>query len=78
MKSWKVRNVVAVSAVVLLACADSGICLPPVYPDTPAGKRAAEIVELMNSGDKAAAQAYIDAHYAPEFKGAFPMAQHLN
>jgi D-alanyl-D-alanine carboxypeptidase len=45
-------------------------------PETPAGVRMAEIVDLFNQGDKAAAAEYVEQQYTPGFRDAFPAAQH--
>ncbi len=45
-------------------------------PITPAGTRLTEVVDLINSGDRAAAQEYVSEQYSPQFRDAFPMTQH--
>ncbi len=47
------------------------------FPGTPAGKRAGEVVGLLNLGDEETAKKYFETGYAPEFLDAFPMSQHL-
>jgi CubicO group peptidase (beta-lactamase class C family) len=44
--------------------------------DTPAGKRALEFVELINSGNREAIQAYIKGTFAPAFLNGFSMEDH--
>jgi CubicO group peptidase (beta-lactamase class C family) len=46
-------------------------------PDTPAARRAAEVLSLVDSGDRAAARAYIASGYADEFRR-LPMDAHLS
>jgi len=45
-------------------------------PETPAYRRALEIKDLVNKGDAAAVEAYAKENFAPEFLGAFPLAEH--
>ena len=60
------------------------ICLPPPalasetveLPDTPAARRMTEVVDLINSGDREAVEAYVSGEYSREFLEAFPMTQH--
>jgi len=47
------------------------------FPETPAGERARQIVGLLNLGDKEKSKDYITNNYTPDFKDAFPMAQHI-
>ena len=49
---------------------------PLEFPDTPAGKRATEIVSLLNGTFSQPAEDYIQNDYAPSFRDAFPMAAH--
>ena len=64
--------------VVLTMCA----CLLPVtatgevLPDTPAGQRMEEILDLINEGDSETVKKYVSEEYTPEFRDAFPEAQH--
>ena len=63
----------------ILLCAGLVSSAPVEFPDTQhAGQRAHEVVDLMNLGDAEAAKEYIENRYAPSFKDAFPMAQHLS
>ncbi len=56
---------------------------PPPYrdsreiPDTPAYRRAREIVALVNAGDEARVRAYVETGFAPAFRDAAPIAEHL-
>lgn len=45
-------------------------------PDTPAARRMAEIVDLINRGDRAAVEEYVSEEYSQQFRDAFPMTQH--
>jgi D-alanyl-D-alanine carboxypeptidase len=45
-------------------------------PDTPAGRRMAEILDLIRDEDAAAIKQYVSEEYTPEFRDAFPIAQH--
>ncbi len=49
----------------------------PAQMTTPALQRAYEIIELINSGDRKAAAAYIKKNYAPQFLE-IPLNQHLD
>lgn len=46
------------------------------FPDTPAGRRAMEIVALLNGTFSRPAEEYIQSDYAPGFRDAFPLATH--
>lgn len=46
------------------------------FPDTPAATRMSEIVDLINTGDRAAIEEYIEESYSTGFREAFPMTQH--
>ena len=46
-------------------------------PDTPAGHRAAEMLRIATDGDDAATRAYIENSFAPSFRDAFPVEEHL-
>ncbi|HEU4464792.1 MAG TPA: serine hydrolase domain-containing protein [Gemmatimonadota bacterium] len=46
-------------------------------PDTPAGRRAAEMLRLTIEGDDAAMRTYIDEGFAPRLRDAFPIDEHL-
>jgi len=49
----------------------------PKIPDTPACKRALEIVDLVNAGDPEKVRAYVLANYAPKIRDGHPMEEHL-
>ena len=49
---------------------------PLDFPETPAGERAREIVGLFNGTNPMSHEDYVNTHYAPGFKDAFPMATH--
>ncbi len=46
-------------------------------PDTPAWRRAQEIVELLNAGDQARVKSYLETKFAPAFLSRWPLADHL-
>ncbi len=46
------------------------------FPDTFAGKRAKEIVALMNGSFSQSVEEYIQNEYTPDFREAFPLAAH--
>ena len=46
-------------------------------PDTPAGRRAAEMLRLATEGDDTATRAYIMESFAPRFRDAFPIEDHV-
>ena len=46
-------------------------------PDTPAGRRAAEMLRLTVEGDDATLRTYIQESFAPRFRDAFPIEEHL-
>jgi CubicO group peptidase (beta-lactamase class C family) len=43
----------------------------------PAEKRARELVQVLNTGDRAAARSYAETNYAPQFLASAPMEAHL-
>jgi len=49
----------------------------PKIPDTPAAKRALEIIDLVNKGDTTAVRAYIMKNFTKKFREAAPIAEHL-
>lgn len=71
----KVR--IAALAVLALCAAGTAIAGPPPFPETPAGTRAAELLDLFNRGGADADRRYVENGYAPSFREAFPMEQHL-
>ena len=46
-------------------------------PDTPAGRRATEMIRLSVEGDDATTRAYVETSYAPRFRDAFPIEEHV-
>jgi CubicO group peptidase (beta-lactamase class C family) len=46
-------------------------------PDTPAGRRAAEMLRISTDGDEATTRAFIENSFAPSFRDAFPIEDHL-
>jgi len=74
------RSEAMVTLVAALILVHAGLVFstPAEFPDTPAGNRLREVVDLMNRGDAQAAKTYIENHYAPDFRNAAPMAQHLS
>ena len=73
----KLTGFLALAALVLLWTAAAEL-LPAqtALPDTPAGKRANEILELVRSGTDEQAVKYVIDNYAPAFREAFPMDRH--
>lgn len=51
-------------------------CFTQELPETAAGKRAQEIVDLLNRTSQYELEDYIQNHYAPSFRDAFPIAAH--
>ena len=51
-------------------------CFAQELPKTPAGKRAKEVVELLNGTSSYKLEDYIKNQYAPIFRDAFPVAAH--
>jgi len=51
-------------------------CFAQDLPKTPAGKRAKEVVELLNGTSSYKPEDYIKNQYAPVFRDAFPVAAH--
>lgn len=47
------------------------------FPENAAGNRAKEITDLLNSGDENEIEKYVENNFAPPFKNAFPMEQHV-
>ena len=46
-------------------------------PDTPAGKRLTEFIELINVNDKAAIEKYVNENLSLNFKSAMPIERHV-
>ena len=46
-------------------------------PETPACKRALEVIDLVNKGDEGKIRAYVKESFAPAFRDAFPMEEHV-
>lgn len=61
----------------MLACALSAHAQNEKLPNTPAGKRAAALLDLIRSGEEASIQQFFLEQVAPSFRDAFPMAEHL-
>ena len=51
-------------------------CFAQDLPKTPVGKRAKEVVELLNGTSSYKPEDYIKNQYAPDFRDAFPLAAH--
>lgn len=47
------------------------------FPNTPVGKRAKEVVELINSGDSLKVEKYVNNDYAQDLRDALPIVQHV-
>jgi hypothetical protein len=47
------------------------------FPATPAGSRAKEILDVINSGDNKKAKNYVNENFDPQFRDAFPIEQHV-
>ena len=45
-------------------------------PDTPSGRRAGEIISLLNGESSLDIDDYIENQYSPDFRDAFPIATH--
>jgi CubicO group peptidase (beta-lactamase class C family) len=50
----------------------------PKLPDTPAYRRALELLELVNANDPAKVRAYIQEAFTPEFRDMVPLEEHLS
>jgi CubicO group peptidase (beta-lactamase class C family) len=48
-----------------------------VLPDTPAGRRAAELLRLSVDGDDASTRAFVEGNFTPRFRDAVPLEDHL-
>ncbi|HET9333096.1 MAG TPA: serine hydrolase domain-containing protein [Gemmatimonadota bacterium] len=46
-------------------------------PDTPAGRRAAEMLRISVEGDDTSTRAFIEGNFAPRFRDAFPIEDHV-
>jgi|GEM_PF-116595 len=46
-------------------------------PDTPAGKLAQEMLDVLNSGDRERARQFVSLKFTPAFRDAFAMEEHL-
>lgn len=51
-------------------------CNAQDFPNTPAGQRAEEMIELLNGTSSYTIEDYVKVSFAPQFRDAFPMAQH--
>ncbi len=60
----------------LCVCLLPGPSTAEQLPETPAGRRMAEILDLINQADSETIKKYVSEEYAPEFRDAFPEAQH--
>jgi hypothetical protein len=47
------------------------------YPQTPAGRRAEELVAVLSAGDREQMRAYTEEHFAPSIKDIAPMEEQL-
>jgi len=65
-------------SIILIICLAYGVGVAAEIPDTPAGNRAKEIIELLNGSSATKPEDYIKDNYSPTFRDAFPMAQHLS
>ena len=50
---------------------------PIVLPNTPAGRRATEMLRISVEGDEASTRAFVEDSFAPRFRDAFPIEDHL-
>ena len=66
----------------LVAC-EAFAQAPPKYrdtkpaPDTPALRRASEVLEVINSGDPARVKSLVESAFAPAFRDSVPLEDHL-
>jgi CubicO group peptidase (beta-lactamase class C family) len=67
---------VAVAILTLCACLLAGPSGAEQLPETPAGRRMEEILDLINQADSETIKRYVSEEYAPDFRDAFPEAQH--
>lgn len=65
------------TAVLLILIPVALSAAPVEFPDTPAGKRAAEILAMLNRTFSHSAEDYIMNDYAPAFRDSFPMTRHM-
>ena len=66
----------AVAALALCAGLVAGPSGAEQLPETPAGRRMEEILDLINQADPETVKEYVSEEYAPGFRDAFPEAQH--
>ena len=71
------KNKMSAIGCILFLFSSVAIYAQSTFPDTPAGKRAREVLELINKGDVKAGEEFIANNYAEGFKNAFPMQQHV-
>jgi hypothetical protein len=62
-------------AALLTALLVSAYQVPQDLRSTPAGRRLSEVIELINSGDRAATAKYASENYGDKFR-TIPMSQH--
>jgi len=60
-----------------LLCATPLVGQAPRLPDGPVMPHVAALLDMVNSGDSAAARRFVDQHLAPSFRDAMPIDEHL-
>lgn len=61
----------------IMTCAMSAQAQTESLPNTPAGHRAAALLNLIKSGEEAAVRQFFFEQVAPSFRDAFPMEEHV-
>jgi CubicO group peptidase (beta-lactamase class C family) len=82
----RMARVVVIALLALLAATSEALPQEPTvagnpiaaeFPDTPAGRRAAEELRILNEGDDGTTRAHVEENFAPGFRDAFPIEGHV-
>lgn len=73
---WMFPFLAAALIVALCVCLLPGPSTAEELPKTHAGQRMAEVLELIEEADSETIKKYVVEEYTPEFRDAFPVAQH--
>lgn len=71
------KKKMSVISCMFLLITSAAVLAQSSFPDTPAGKRAQEVLELINKGDAETREEFITKNYTQGFINAFPMQQHI-
>jgi CubicO group peptidase (beta-lactamase class C family) len=77
LTNWLSLFIVAALIGVFSGCFLPGTSAAEVLPDTPAGRRMEEILDLIDQADSETIKEYVSEEYTPGFRDALPIAQHV-